>query len=356
MTYVHNLSPFAIQFTENFGIRWYGLAYLSGFVSGYFALVWMTRRGGTLFKEESIADFVTYVAIGVLVGGRLGYCLFYAPELFTSFDANFPYWGALKVNEGGMASHGGILGVMVVCILYARANKIPILHCMDMVVLGGSVGFFFGRIANFINGELYGREASSTLVWAVKFPQEMSLWAQKDFSKLYNVGPAVTALHELKGSGPAAIPLNASVWQQWLDTYGRELTSRQLVHDTIDALIRAVQHGNSEVVAALAPVLTPRHPSQIYQSLMEGLLVFLLLCWIWRKPQKPGIIGGWFGVFYCVARIIGEQFRMPDAQIGFQLWGLTRGQWLSIGLLGVGIVWLILCYRRPVSRMGGWNP
>lgn len=356
MAYVHNLSPFAIQFTETFGIRWYGLAYLSGFVFGYYAILLMTRRKGTLFKEESIADFTTYVAIGVLLGGRLGYCLFYAPDLFTAFDNSFPYWGALKVNEGGMASHGGILGVMAVCFFYARSHKIPVLHCMDLVVFGGSIGFFFGRIANFINGELYGRAAPEGPAWAVKFPQEMILWMQKDFPKLTTLGPAVEALHEVKSESGEVIPLTTSLWQQWMGAYGNDFVARQHIHEVVDQLIKAVQHGNAAVVAALAQVLTPRHPSQIYQAFLEGLFVFLILCWMWRKPQKPGVIGGWFGVLYCVARIIGEQFRMPDAHIGFQLFGLTRGQWLSIGLLLIAIIWLAICYRRPVKKMGGWHP
>ena len=231
MGYVHNLSPFAIQFTQTFGIRWYGLAYLSGFVSGYYSLLLLAKRGGTLLKEADMADFVTYVAIGVLVGGRLGYCVFYAPELFTSFDNNFPFWGVLKVNEGGMASHGGILGVMLVCYLYGRAKKIPVLHFMDLVVLGGSVGFFFGRIANFINGELYGREAPAGLAWGVKFPQEMLLWVQKDFPKLQSVAPAVDALHEIK-VGNDVIPVTGSLWKEWLQNYGSDFGARNSVHET----------------------------------------------------------------------------------------------------------------------------
>jgi phosphatidylglycerol:prolipoprotein diacylglycerol transferase len=283
--------------------------------------------------------------------------LFYAPDLFTAIDNHFPYWGVLKVNEGGMASHGGILGVMVVCYFYARANKMPILHCMDMVVLGGSVGFFFGRIANFINGELYGREAPAALSWAVKFPQEMNYWLQKDFAKLSTLGPAVDALKEFKSSAGEMISVNATAWQAWLDGYlRRDMLASVHVHETVEALIQAVQHHNQAVTAALAVALTPRYPSQLIQALLEGLLVFIALCWIWRKPQKPGVVGGWFGVLYCTARIIGEQFRMPDVQIGYQLFGLTRGQWLSIALLAVAIVWLVICYRRPVEKVGGWVP
>jgi len=356
MNYVHNLSPFAIQFTETFGIRWYGLAYLAGFICGYWAIVKMTRRGGTLFQESQIADFITYCAIGVLVGGRVGYCLFYAQDLLTSVDGHFPYWGVLKVNEGGMASHGGILGVMLVCVIYARRLKFSFLHCMDLVTLGGAIGFFFGRIANFINGELFGREAPAGFAWAVRFPSEMLLWLQKDFEKLKTLGPVMDALRDFKSRTGETIAVNASQWSQWLENYSRDMSARQNVQDAIEFILHAGQKGHIEVTAALGQVLTPRYPSQLIQAVLEGLLVFLILCWIWRRPQKPGVITGWFGALYCAARILGEQYRMPDAHIGFQLWGLTRGQWLSIALLLASVAWLVICYRRPVARLGGWNP
>jgi len=354
-TYVHNLSPFAIQFTETFGVRWYGLAYLGGFISGYLAILWMTQRGGTRFKVEQVADFITYIAIGVLIGGRLGYAAFYAPELFTAVDTKFPYWGVLKVNEGGMASHGGILGVMVVCYFYGRANKISFWHCLDLTVFGGALGFFFGRLANFVNGELYGREADPALRWAVKFPSEIYLWVQKSFERLPSLGPAVDALGSMTINGEA-VNLSSPTWQTWLSNYGPDPMARQRIYETLEALIAAVQSGNTRVTEALAPALTSRHPSQLYQAVLEGLLVFLLMCWIWRKPQKVGVMSGWFGVLYCLARIIGEQFRMPDAHIGFQWLGLTRGQWLSVNLLAVAILFLIYAYRRSGDKFGGWNP
>src|SRR5690606_33488852 len=105
---------------------------------------------------------------------------------------------------------------------------------------------------------------------------------------------------------------------------------------------------------ALAPALTPRHPSQLYGALLEGLLVFLVLFFVWRKPRKPGVIGAIFFVVYATMRIIVEEFRMPDAHIGYQLFGLTRGQWLSVGLLGVGLLCLLFWSRRKVERLGGW--
>lgn len=349
--YVHNLSPFAIQFTETFGVRWYGLAYLAGFVFGYYAILLLTRKGRTLFKEDQIADFITFVAIGVLAGGRLGYCIFYAPDLFTSFDAHFPFWGVLKVNEGGMASHGGIMGVMLVCWLYGRSHKIPFLHCLDVTVFGGSLGFMFGRIANFINGELYGRPAPADWPFAVKFPQEMYLWMQKEFNRMIDLGPAVEKLGQLKTQTGEVLNLTAATWQSWLQSYNTDNSARLHVHEVVDGLIASVQHGNEAVREALGQVLTARYPSQLYQSFLEGFCVFVALCFILRKPQKPGVVSGWFGALYCLARIVGEQFRMPDVQIGFQLFGLTRGQWLSIVMLTVAIGWLFLAYRRPVKKL-----
>jgi phosphatidylglycerol:prolipoprotein diacylglycerol transferase len=355
MPYIHNLDPFAIQFTEHFGIRWYGLAYLAGFVCGYFAIVLMTKRGGTLFKVEQVADFITYVAIGVLVGGRLGYCLFYSPDLFTSVDGQFPYWGVLKVNEGGMASHGGILGVMLVCYLYGRRHKMPFLHCLDLTVFGGSLGFFFGRIANFINGELYGRPAPEGFKWGVKFPTEMTMWIQKQFERLGDLKPAVDALGSFKTDAGSTVTVNSGLWQEWLHSFGQDFSARQHVYQTVEALIAAVQAGNQKVTEALAPALTLRYPSQLYQSLMEGLLVFIALCWIWRRPRKPGVVAAWFGILYCIARIVGEQYRMPDVQIGFQWLGLTRGQWLSVIFLVVAIAFWLYARARKVQPMGGWN-
>lgn len=349
--YIHSLDPFAIQFTETFGIRWYGLAYLSGFVFGYLTCLWLIRKGRSALPEADLADFVTFMAIGVLAGGRLGYCLFYAPDLLVSWDSQFPFWGALKVNEGGMASHGGIFGVMLVCWFYAKRKKLPFLHVLDLTAIGGSIGFFFGRIANFINGELYGRVAPEGTWWAVKFPQEMLLWPKQEFNRLVDLGAVMDNLGSMQNSLGERIQVNAEIWQNWLNNYyGRDGMARQNIYAGIEDLIQATQAGNAEVIQALGPLLSPRYPSQLVQSVLEGLLVFLALLWIWRKPQKPGVVGGWFGVLYCIARIIGEQFRMPDSHIGFQLFGLTRGQWISIGFLAFAMGYLIVAYRRKTPQ------
>lgn len=351
--YVHDLDPFAIQFTETLGIRWYGLAYLTAFILGYLMLVYLVRRKAILLPEEKISDFTTFVAIGVLAGGRLGYALFYAPELFLNFHSSFPYWGVLEVNKGGMASHGGVAGVMLACWIFGRWHKISMWHLLDLTTLAAALGFFFGRIANFINGELYGRECSPTLSWAVKFPQEMYRWMAESPEKLKGVGPVAEAISPIQLDNGQTLSVTASTWNQWVESFSGRFQYNIQVY--IDKIIEAVQNHQMDIVQKLEPVLTPRYPSQLIQSFMEGFLVFVILFFIWRVPRKPGVISAWFGILYALMRILGEQFRMPDSQIGFQALGLTRGQWLSFGLLAAGLLLLFVMSRKDAKPLGGWQ-
>lgn len=343
--YVHHMSPFAIQFTENFGIRWYGLAYLAGFILGHYFISIMVKRGTVDLKPEQVADLITWAAVGTLVGGRLGYCLFYAPHLFTDFDSSFPYWGVLKVMEGGMASHGGILGILVGGALYARKHKKDPFHLLDLLVFGGLLGVMFGRIANFINGELFGRE--SMVPWAMKFPLELHMWLQTSVDKLSKLGETVAGL-----SGRA---ISVEQWQDWLNKYSFDANARYQIQVWVDRVVTAAQKGQADVLANLNLVLQPRHPSQLYEAFLEGFFIFVVLALIWRKPQRPGVISGYFGIIYSVVRILGEQYRMPDAHIGFQLFGLTRGQWLSFGFLAFAAIYLFWALKRPSKPVGGWT-
>ncbi|MAV92303.1 MAG: prolipoprotein diacylglyceryl transferase [Bdellovibrionaceae bacterium] len=345
MSYVHTLDPFLVEIYHGFGIRWYGLAYLAGFVLGYLLVYRLAQKKVTPMLPEQVGDFATWMAIGTLLGGRLGYVFFYSPDLLTSINSHFPYWGVLRVNEGGMASHGGIMGIMVAAFIYCRRHNIPFLHSLDMVVFGGSLGIFFGRIANYINGELYGRQAPEGFFWIVKFPQEMFAWMRNGHEKLMGLGPAVQDL---------VPPVDPAVWRGWVSNMNVDMGAYNAVSRTVDQLILATQNGNEKVIQALSLVLTPRYPSQLFQAVLEGLLVFFALVWVWRKPQKMGVVSGWFGALYCVARIIGEQFRLPDAHIGYQLFGLTRGQWLSIAMLVVAVGYLVYAYRRTGPKIGGW--
>ncbi len=163
--YVHDLSPFAIRLWGDVGIRWYGLAYVAGFVCAFFLLRQFSKKGELDIPQDKIESFITGFAIfGVLLGGRIGYCLFYGLK-YVMADPLYP----LKLWEGGMSSHGGMIGVILYVFLYAKRNKISFWNIMDNLVCVVPLGLFFGRLANFINGELWGRV--TTVPWAVIFPQ-----------------------------------------------------------------------------------------------------------------------------------------------------------------------------------------
>lgn len=185
--WVHDLSPFVVRFSGNFGIRYYGLAYLLGFLAGGALLYRYTRAGRSLVPAGKIADLVTAMVLGVLIGGRVGYFLFYGLGTL----AHDPF-ALFRVWEGGMASHGGMIGVAVALAWFARTNKIPFLHLGDLIVSVAPAGLFFGRIANFINGELWGK--ISSVPWAVIFPlsaapgTHVAQIAPRHPSQLYEAG------------------------------------------------------------------------------------------------------------------------------------------------------------------------
>lgn len=350
--YIHQISPIALPIYEQIAVRWYGLAYLAGLLLGLLLMRQMGKRKGHLLTNEQLSDLVTWSAIGVMAGGRFGYCVFYSPHVLTEFSASFPFWGALKVWEGGMSSHGGFIGVLIASFLFGRKYKVSWLHINDLTVLGGSLGFFFGRIANFINGELYGRVVEKPISWAVKFPQELSEWASYSQAKLLNLGPLAE-----KVVGQPGVPkgINAYNWSDLVNRYSLDSNARSVVQGFINWVQEQAMVHNQTVLTALQEILPARYPSQLIQSLCEGLLVFILLNLLWLKPRKPGVLTAWFGIFYAVARVFGEQFRMPDAQLGFQAMGLTRGQWLSVAMFAVGVGFLIYTSKRDVEKVKGWS-
>lgn len=349
--YVHQISPVALPLYGDVAIRWYGLAYLAGLVLGLLLMRKMSQRGGCNLNKEELSDFVTWAALGVMIGGRVGYCLFYSPDLLTDFSASFPFWGVLKVWEGGMASHGGVLGVLVASFLYSKKYKKSFFHVNDLTVLGASLGFFFGRLANFINGELYGRVVEKPISWAVKFPQELTEWANYSQSKLFKLEALSQQFTGMPGVPEGVKGFN---WVDLVSRYSVNGGSRNTVNTFISWLQEQALAHNERVVTALAEVLPSRYPSQLIQALCEGLFVFIILNLIWLKPRKPGVLSAWFGILYALARIFGEQFRMPDAQIGFQALGLTRGQWLSFGMLAASLALLAFCSLRNVKKIRGW--
>jgi len=236
-----------------FAIRWYALAYIFGLVLGWRYLRWLVQRPGWRITPLELDDLLLYVTLGVVLGGRIGYILFYRPDFYLSHPLE-----ALAVWQGGMSFHGGLLGVLAASILFAQRRQLAILEIGDALACATPIGLFLGRLANFINGELWGRP--SDLPWAMVFP----------------------------GGGPV-----------------------------------------------------PRHPSQLYEAGLEGVLLFLVMTWFALRPREAGSEGRLTGIFligYGMARSIAELFREPDAQLGFLLGGMTMGQLLSLPMIAIGIL------------------
>lgn len=260
------IDPIALQLGP-LAIRWYALAYLAGLLLGWGLIRRLTDTSPSGASRAHIDDFLVWATLGVVLGGRLGYVIFYNPGHYLANPVDI-----LKVWEGGMAFHGGLGGVMVAAALFARKYRISLLALGDLLAMAAPIGLFFGRIANFINGELFGRIAPD-LPWGVIFP------------------------------------------------YGGPL---------------------------------PRHPSQLYEAVLEGLLLGLILLALWgltRLRFRPGVLAGVFFAGYGVARFTVEAFREPDAHIGFLMGGATMGQLLSVPMIAGGVILLVWAARRPAVAM-----
>lgn len=346
---VVDLSPFIFKFPETslwgdqFGFRWYGFSYMLGFICAYFFIRWLAERQRAGLTRDMVGDFVTYAAIGCMVGGRLGYCLFYDQSLFFKVDSTVPFWGVLAVNQGGMSSHGGIIGIVIGCMLYARSKGLNYAYLLDVASIVGPIGVFYGRIANFINGELVGRVAPADFPFAVKFPTDIANWPRYEFEKLQTLTPVVEKLG-----------MDNSRWSELLSKFNTDQASQNLVFDTLYKIIHEIQSGNSILKELIAPLLEPKYPSQIFAALSEGVFTFLVLFFLSRKSRKPGFIAGSFIITYSVVRILNEMFRAPDVQIGFELWGLTRGQWLSVVMFFVGVTLILFWNRTQSQTVFGW--
>lgn len=255
------IDPIALQLGP-LAIHWYGLTYLAAF--GLFILLGRARlkhepfasvRAPRPWEGKDVEDILFLGVMGVVLGGRIGYCLFYKPAYYLSHPLEiFAVW------EGGMSFHGGMLGVLVAMVWYARSRQRPWLQVMDFVAPCVPTGLAAGRVGNFINGELWGRVADPSLPWAMVF----------------------------RGAGDL-----------------------------------------------------PRHPSQVYQFLLEGLLLFVLLWWYARRPRATGQVGGAFLFGYGLFRFTAEFFREPDAHLGLLSLGMSMGQWLCVPMiLGGAALWV----------------
>lgn len=299
--YVHDLDPLIFRLWDNVGPRWYGLAYVLAFACSYALFRLLAKRGYADLSMAKVGDFITGAALfGVIVGGRLGYVLFYKPEMLRA------PMSILRVWEGGMSSHGGMLGLLAFTFYYAWRHKISWLNLDDNLVVTAPVGLFFGRCANFINGELYGR--ATNVSWAVQFPKELT----------ENVGEAERAIIACRQIDPS---LNSS-----------------------DAIVAAVRH-QSQVKEVLRGILTPRHPSQLYEAFFEGIVLFAILWLVRTRMRQPnGVLAGLFLICYAIFRIVVENFREPDATL---IAGFTRGQFFSFFLIAIGLAFVIVAKLRP---------
>ena len=247
--FINNFDPVAFQIMS-FEIRWYSLAYIAGIIIG-----WLLCKKVLIQKSdinEKFDDYVTYLVIGIIIGGRLGYIIFY----------NFNYYinnlfDIFKVWEGGMSFHGGLIGIIVASILFSKKNNQDSFLYMDLVSLVAPIGIFFGRLANFINSELYG--TPTDIPWAVTFIQ-------------------------------------------------------------VDNL--------------------SRHPSQLYEAILEGVILFIILMYFKNKDylKKPGLISGLFLIFYSLFRFFIEFVRVPDEQLGYLIFELSMGQIISLIFFVIGII------------------
>lgn len=352
--WLHNLSPFLVRFTQDFGLRWYGLAYATGFLVGWMWLRWMSKRGMTPLSPQRVSDAMLLLVLGVVVGGRLGYVLFYSPDLLWRFTTSPPFWGLFQLNKGGMASHGGMLGVITATWFIARGprdstggrtQRVPWPHVIDLTAIACTAGLMLGRIANFINGELLGKIVAPpgrpAPWWAVKFPQERA-----------TSNPLETLDHAPKLDPPQT--------QQLTDLINAYKTSPpEPDWATYERVLQKLQKGGSEgtmIAQKLSPLISARYPSQLIQAATDGLVLGAALWLIWRRPRKPGVIGAWFFILYGVLRISTEFVRLPDPQLVElkEATGLSMGQWLSVLMVLVGAVALVIVSRRDVPKMGGW--
>jgi phosphatidylglycerol:prolipoprotein diacylglycerol transferase len=299
--YLHDLDPIIFRIYDNVGPRWYGLAYVLAFISSYVLLRVLAKQGYADLSPERVGDFITGAALfGVLLSGRLGYVFFYKPEMLRE-----PL-SILRVWEGGMSSHGGMIGVLAFTFYCARRHKISWTNLGDNLVVTAPLGLLFGRCANFINGELYGR--ATNIAWAMQFPKEL-------LDHPPEAGRAIAACARIDPS------LNSP-----------------------EAIIAAV-HRQPEVKESLRGILVPRHPSQFYEAFCEGILLFVILWFVRTRMRQPnGVLSGLFFICYAAFRIGIEYFREPDASL---ILGFTRGQFFSFFLIAIGVAFIGAAKIRP---------
>ena len=292
--FLHHFSPFIFQFRGS-GPRWYGLSYVLSALCAFWLYKRLAARGYTEMKPDKVADFITWAGLfGVLLGGRVGWIVFYG---FKEPHEN-PWW-MFEVWKGGMSSHGGILALIIVTFVLSQRWRISWTSIGDTLCVVAPVGLFLVRCANFINGELIGKPASVS--WAVKFPKEL---------------------------------LETEVGRLQIAPRAEELLQRS-ASEIVDTT-----PGDPDVQRVLGDLLTPRHPSQLYEALLEGVVLFSFLWLLRTRCRMPrGVLTGMFFILYATLRIIGEMFREPDP--AWAVGSFSAGQFLSLFMYGIGAVFVV---------------
>ena len=366
--WLHDLDPVAFRVGPA-TIYWYGISYVLGFALAWVLLKIAAWRGMTPVPGAAIGDVVLFGGIGGVIGGRVGYLLIYNPALLGEFTNSFPFWQALNIARGGMASHGGMVGVLLGLLLLGRVlrkrgkkddvpelARVPSMHLVDLAVAVVPIGLVCGRLANFVNGELLGKVVAGPAIggvddapwWAVRFPQEILARGQTGEISDAQVSAAAEAV------GMSSLEMVVEGGQE-----------RFVVAYT--QLMETLRGGGPDAIGAanfMNGFLNARHPSQLYQAAVEGPLLLVALFVVWARPRVAGVLTAWFMILYGIGRIFTEFYRLPDT--GFATarpMGLSRGQWLSVALVagGVGLLaYIIVRARRKmaagesVPRFGGW--
>ncbi len=354
-TYIHHLDPVIFSINDALKLRWYGLSYLLAFVVGFLILKKLGDKNLWVLPGEKASDFITLCAIfGVFLGGRIGSIVFYQWDNFIANPVII-----FKVWEGGMASHGGILGLMIFTLVYSWRKKVSWTGLGDGLCVVAPLGVMFGRIANFINGELYGR-IDQGFAWSMKFPK--TLFDDKapesaNFSKAYQIA---------RDADPEYAAYVAKVQElgEQVQLYQYKPGSPQfkeyasLVNQESARLTEVIRE-NEQAREAIGILLEPRYPSQLFQAAGEGLALFLIL-FITRicfKRLPHGILTGMFFFFYAIFRIVMEHFREPDSKIVHFLGiNFTMGQFLSLFMIVIGLAFIIQAMMRPRYLEAFSNP
>lgn len=341
--YFHDLSPFAFRVSGGFGLRWYGLSYAMGFLSAFLLLRFLARRHATDIPLSRAADAMMFLILGVLVGGRLFYVIGYEPALLWDFGSAPPWWGVLAINRGGMASHGGIIGVALACWRISRGFKdddgsiigrsTP-LRVLDTAAMLAPLGLLFGRLANFINAELLGgvvaEPGQPAPWWAVRYPQEIISLPE---DARVQTPEQMIAIEDI--SLGHALPSDIS----WTQGYER--------------VLERIQGGDEQLLAQLEPLIAARYPTQLLQASLDGLLVFLCVWAVAARPRRAGVVAGVFAIVYALGRIPMDLIRLPDTDVT-QFGPLTRGQVYSGLTLLAGVLLIVLALRAKSPKHGGW--